>query len=181
MGEATTTMDSVGSDIREQTQCPLSREDVAQIEVGHTEISSRLARFLTVCFLAVILLVPAGQHIREFLQWRAGQRPSSVPQAWDIFRSVRGAVHTWRPSTLAPYDRVFAVNRELLHEIKQYEDRLEEVSWLTGWVLPPAQMVLSRAFGVGNEKVYLGRGDWLFYRPEIESLTGHGFLAPRQL
>ena len=174
-------MSSSDSGIREHTQRPLSREDMAQIEVGHTEISPRLARFLTVFFFAAILLVPAGQHVREFLQWWAGQRPAPVPQAWDILRSARDAVHTWRTSTLAPYDRMFAVNRGLLREIQHYEARLEEEAWLTRRVLPPAQLVLSRVFGVGNEKVYLGRGDWLFYRPEIEYLTGHGFLTPRQL
>ena len=62
-----------------------------------------------------------------------------MPQAWDILRSARGAARTWRRSTLALYDRVFAVNRGLLREIKQYEDRLEEESWLTQRVLPPAQ------------------------------------------
>ena len=174
-------MRSIDSGIRENTQRPLSREDVAQVEVGHTEISSRLAHVLTVCFLAALLLVPTGQHVREFLQWRAGERPSPVPQAWDIFRSVRGAVRLWRWSPLAPYDRVFAVNRMLLPEIQHYEDRLEEESWLTQRVLPPAQLVLSRVFGAGNEQAYLGRGDWLFYRPDIDSLTGHGFLTPREL
>ena len=73
------------------------------------------------------------------------------------------------------------VNRELLREIKNYEDRLGEESWLTRQVSPLAQLVLSRVFGMGNEKVYLGRGDWLFYRPEIEYLTGPGFLDARQL
>ena len=174
-------MSTIDSDQKENTRRPLSREDVAQIEVGHTEISPRLARFLTVFFLAAILLVPAWQHVREFLQWQAGQRPSPVPQSWDILRSVYDAARMWRRSTLALYDRVFAVNRELLREIKQYEEQLEEESWLAQRVLPPAQMALSRVFGVGNEQVYLGRGDWLFYRPEIEDLTGPGFLTARQL
>jgi hypothetical protein len=167
--------------VRVHRERPLSREDVAQIEVGHTDISPRLACFLTVFFLAALLLVPVGQHVRDFLQWWAGQRPTPVSQAWDIFRSVRGAVHTWRMSTLALSDRVFTVNSGLLREIKHYEDRLEEESWLTQRMLPPAQMVLSRVFGVGNEKVYIGRTDWLFYRPEIQYLTGPGFLAPDQL
>jgi alginate O-acetyltransferase complex protein AlgJ len=167
--------------ISEPLQRPLSREDVAQIEVGQTEISPGLARFLTVCFLVAILLVPAVQHVLEFLQWQSGQRPSPVPQAWDIFRSARGAVSMWRWSTLTLYDRVFTVNSGLLREIKQYEDRLEEEAWLAQRVLPPAQMILSRLFGVGNEKVYLGKADWLFYRPEIEYLTGPGFLTSRQL
>src|SRR5262249_10190762 len=38
-----------------------------------------------------------------------------------------------------------------------------------------------RDTAVHNEKVYVGREDWLFYRPEIEYLTGHGFLTQRQL
>jgi alginate O-acetyltransferase complex protein AlgJ len=174
-------MRNIDSDIRENTQRPLSREDIAQIEVGHTEISSRLARFLTVLFCAAILLVPAGQHVREFLQWRAGERPSPVPQAWDILRSAYNAVHMWRWSKLAPYDRVFAVNRELSSEIKSYENRLKEAAWLTHQVLPPAQLVLSRVFGAGNEQTYLGREGWLFYRSDIESLTGPGFLDARQI
>jgi len=169
------------SDMRKNAQSPMSREGVAQLEVGHTEISPRLARFLTVCFLAAIMVVPTGQHVREFLQGQAGQRPSRVPQAWDILRSARSAVYTLltikpAPPRVLAY-RVLVVNRELMREIKHYEDRLEEESWLTRQVLPPTQMVLSYVFGVGNEKVYLGRGDQLFYRPEIEYVTGQGFLT----
>ena len=48
-------------------------------------------------------------------------------------------------------------------------------------MLPPAQLVLSRVLGAGNKQVYLGREGWLFYRPDMEFLTGHGFLTPRQL
>jgi hypothetical protein len=109
---------------------PLSREEVAQLEVGHTTISPGLARALTMFFLAAILLVTAVQHVRDLLQWRAGQRPSPVPQLWDILRSGRDAVHTWRWSTLPLADRVVAVNRGLLRESGHYDDRLEEESWL---------------------------------------------------
>ena len=165
--------------ITEETkQHPLSREDVAQIEVGHTDISSGLARFLTVFFLAAIVLVPVIQHVGEFLQYRAGERPSPIPQSWYILRSARDAAYMLRHSPLAPYDRVFAVNRELLREIEQYADRLEEESWLTERVLPAAQLALSCVFGMGNEKVYLGRGGWLFFKPAIDYLTDHGFLTP---
>jgi alginate O-acetyltransferase complex protein AlgJ len=159
---------------------PPSREEAALIEVGHTEISARLARVLTVFFLAAIFLVPIGQYAYELHQWRVGQRPSPVPQAVEIFRSAHGAASTLRWSALPVYDRVFAVNRQLLSEIHQYDDRLEEDSWLTRRLLPPAQAVLSRGLGVGNEKVYLGREDWLFYRPEIDYLTGAGFLNRRE-
>jgi alginate O-acetyltransferase complex protein AlgJ len=36
-------------------------------------------------------------------------------------------------------------------------------------------------FGVGNEQVYCGRSQWLFYRPAVDHLTGPGFLDPHQL
>lgn len=160
---------------------PLSREEVAQIEIGATEVSSRLARFLVVCFLVAIFCVPIAQHASDVMQWRAAQRPSPMPQAWDILLSVRHAVYTWYTSTLSLYDRVFAVNHEFLRDIQRYEGRLEEESWLTRHVLPPVQLILSRGLGVGNEQAYLGRDGWLFYRPAIEYLTGPGFLAPRQL
>ena len=37
---------------------------------------------------------------------------------------------------------------------------------MTGWL------------GAGNERVYPGRDGWLFYRPDVEYLTGPGFLDP---
>ena len=39
------------------------------------------------------------------------------------------------------------------------------------WVVrlrPPAQRVLSAWLGAGNERVYIGRDGWLFYRPDVE-------------
>ena len=40
---------------------------------------------------------------------------------------------------------------------------------MTGWL------------GVGNERVYRGRDGWLFYRPDVEYVTGPRFLDPAQL
>jgi len=167
--------------MREGPQRPLSREEIARIEVGHTDIRPGLARLLTVLFLVAIVLVPVGQQVWELIQWRSGQRPSPMPQAAEILGSGRDAERMWRSSALPLYDRVFAVNRVLLREIEQYEDRLEEESWLTRHVLPPAQLVLSRGLGAGNKNVYLGRADWLFYRADIEYLIGDGFLYPQRL
>ena len=165
----------------ENAQRPLSREDVAQIEVGHTEINSRLARILTICFVAAIMLVPTAQHVFDLLQWRSGQRLLPTPQAWDILRGLRRTASEWRTSDLPVINRVFEANRSLSREIDQYEKQLEDESVLAEKGLPLAQSVLSRIFGVGNEKVYLGDGNWLFYRPGIEYLTGPGFLNPEQL
>jgi len=46
--------------------------------------------------------------------------------------------------------------------------------------LPPTQEILVDV-GNGNEKVYVGRQRWLFYRPGIDYCTGPGFLDPRQI
>ena len=35
--------------------------------------------------------------------------------------------------------------------------------------------------GAGNERVYPGRDGWLFYRPDVEYVTGRGFLDDREL
>ena len=57
-----------------------------------------------------------------------------------------------------------------LTEIEQYEDRLEEESVLTHWLLPSVQTILTRVFFIGNEQAYLGRDGWLFYRADIDAL-----------
>jgi alginate O-acetyltransferase complex protein AlgJ len=41
--------------------------------------------------------------------------------------------------------------------------------------------VLTGKLGAGNEQVYLGRGTWLFYRPDVDYITGPPFLDPSQL
>jgi hypothetical protein len=147
----------------------LSREELAKREIGQTDVSRSLARLLVILFLAGIFIVPTAQYVREFTQWQNHVRISPVPQAWDIFPHFRRAVHEWRWSNLDFYPRVFAVNRELLRNMKEYEDKVEDESWLRERLLPPAQYILSRVFGIGNEKSYIGLGGWLFYRPGVDS------------
>ena len=47
-----------------------------------------------------------------------------------------------------------------------------------GWLLPRLQALLVRALHVGNEQVYLGSGGWLYHRPDVDYVTGPGFLEP---
>lgn len=159
----------------------LSREEIAHLEVGRTDISPALARFMMFFFLAVMTGVPLAQHAWELVQHRRGERESALPQCWDIWRSPAAA---WKAGREAEGDllaRLVAGNRVMLEEIKRYEDDLEDGAWLAKIAMPVAQTLLTRVFGVGNEKTYLGRDGWLFYRPEIEHLTGRGFLDPLQL
>jgi len=144
------------------------------IEVGQTTITRRMTIALVAAFLATIYVVPLAQNIHEF---RAGR----VPQCYDIFRAAAETVRAW-PATHGPfYRRVYTLNAELLGKIHRYESELEDSSLLTQKFLSPVQLILLQVFGVGNERAYAGRDGWLFYRPEIDYLTGPGFLGGRQL
>ena len=73
-------------------------------------------------------------------------------------------------------DGLLAANHHLQLAMDEFEVRLEEESFLRSTLLPPLQGFLSTYLGVGNEQAYLGRSDWLFYRPDVDYVTGRGFL-----
>ena len=68
-----------------------------------------------------------------------------------------------------------------MRTMRSYEDRLENDSIVCARIRPPIQYALSRWLGAGNEKAYCGPHPWLFYRSDIEYLTGPGFLNPARL
>jgi alginate O-acetyltransferase complex protein AlgJ len=78
-------------------------------------------------------------------------------------------------------DRIFEANRMLLHDINRYKDALTDNSFMTETLVPPAQSFLTGILGVGNEKAYLGKDRWLFYRPAVDYLIGAGFLDRKRL
>ncbi|MDQ6912925.1 MAG: hypothetical protein M3128_08630 [Verrucomicrobiota bacterium] len=61
--------------------------------------------------------------------------------------------------------------------IKSFEKQLEEESVVSQWLLPRTQSLLTGKLGAGNEQVYLGRNGWLFYRPDVDYVTGPPFLS----
>jgi len=153
-------------------------------EVGQTTIQPATAWVLVVVFLAVICAVPFIQQVYDVRLRLAEERGRTdaprgldcnilqrVPAAWTVL------VHT--PGS--PLARIFAANRQLLRDMHAYEDALEDES-VAGQILrPPVQYVLSHWLGTGNEKAYCGVRSWLFYRADIDYLTGPGFLNPVQL
>ncbi|MFH1970179.1 MAG: hypothetical protein ABIJ53_07665 [Verrucomicrobiota bacterium] len=164
----------------------LNREEQALREAGQTTIRRATAWVLVVVFLAVICAVPLIQQVHDMRLRLAGERVSSWPQCYDIFRRVPTAfavlVHTpGSPTANSPMARIFAANRQLLREMHAYEDALEDESVVSQMLRPPVQYVLSRWLGAGNEKTYCGVQPWLFYRADIDYLTGLGFLNPVQL
>jgi hypothetical protein len=144
-----------------------SREEIARIEVG---------------FLAAIAVVPGAEVLGLRARGAAG-----APSAWSHLSGVPDAIRDSLAGTTAtaagagPWRRIVLANREVLAGLTRFERGLEDESRLGGWLRPPAQTVLTGWLGAGNERVYAGLDGWLFYRPDVEYVTGRGFLDPAQI
>ena len=154
----------------------ITREEQANFEVGHTAVSSAVAWSLVCLFLALISVVPLVQAAREIRESWASHYRLVWPRCADIFGHGRAAAKAVAQGEGPWTARILPANRELLRNIKAYEDRLSDTSWLGAAVRPWVQYALCR-MGAGNEQVLCGRGTELFYRPDVEHLTGPGFLS----
>ncbi len=159
---------------------PLTREQQAKLEIGHTEFSLSVKWTLLVIGLFTLFSVPIAQTCREMRLHAEGRRNNPWPQCCDILDALPRAAAVCREHDGSGISKVLRGNTVLLQAIDKYEQDLTEESFLTQFVLPPTQEVLVLT-GTGNEKVYVGRQRWLFYRPGIDYCTGPGFLNPRQI
>lgn len=155
-----------------------TREEIAKVEIGNTDVSPRVARGLMFFFLLCIVVVPLVEIVVP--RWvpryegasvwtRLAEIPSSISTAI-AGEAAEGRSGTWR--------KIVAANRATMSGMVSFENALEEESVLGQTLRPPAQLFLSGWPGAGNERVYVGRDGWLFYRPDVEYLTGRGFLDP---
>jgi alginate O-acetyltransferase complex protein AlgJ len=163
-----------------KNQPKLSREEAAHREAGRTNVSRRLSRGITFAFLALIVAVPLSQHVIDLRATRAGAR-HGWPQAYSIFTALPEAAEVFRQAEGSLWARVRKANASLLAAITGYEDDLEKQSALNQALIGPVQFFQASRFGQGNEKVYLGKDRWLFFRPDIDQVTGPGFLEPWRL
>lgn len=159
---------------------PQTREEQAKLEIGHTEISPSVKWTLCVVGLFTLFAVPTVQTYREMWQHAEGRRESAWPQFCDILDALPQAVATYNTYDGDWISKTFQGNLVLLQAIGNYEQDLKAESFLTQFILPPTQEVLVYA-GSGNEKGYVGRERWLFYRPGVDYCTGPGFLDLRQM
>jgi alginate O-acetyltransferase complex protein AlgJ len=153
----------------------LTREQQAMREIGVTDISPHLAMLMTLAFCGLIAAVPLWE---EFAPRRSG----AMARHW----SVAGLVPTWSEvqgiaTSSSPWQATLKVNARILREIKTYEDGLKADSTIVQALVPLMQVPISGWLKGGNEDAYIGRDGWLFYRKDIDSLTGHGFLDPAVL
>jgi hypothetical protein len=160
-----------------QARDPLrSREETARVEVGHTNVTPRVAEALVVCFLVLVAALPVVDL--------AGAPASAQPGAWShlVAEGPADAPRVTGEPAAARFsffwDHLVPANRAVLTRISRFESALEDESPVGRLLRPPAQAVLSGGLGAGNERVYVGRDGWLYYRPDVEYVTGRGFLDP---
>jgi len=161
------------------SQAPLTREAIAQIEVGHTEVGAGTVRFLLLFFLVSLAVVPlyelAGGRAAEDLvtPWSHLARIPAEASARIAAAAASGDSGAWT--------QVVAGNRAVLEGLHSFEEALEDESRLGRTLRPHAQFIMSGWLGAGNERAYAGREGWLFYRPDVEYITGMGVLNPASL
>jgi alginate O-acetyltransferase complex protein AlgJ len=125
-----------------------ANEERSQHELATTEVSPRVARLMSLAFVALVAAVPLAQAAIEL-------RTQGWVQALDVF--------TRRPSRAA---------------LQAYEQTLEGRSAVKRVVQPRLQEALTAVAGVGNDRAVPGAPGWLFYQPGIDYVSGPGFLDP---
>ena len=163
----------------EQTET-LTREDQAKRDIGRTEFSGGVKWMLLVAGLATLFGVPAGQAYREMRTSDGDGHDGTRPQCLEIFQALPRALAAYRQSSGSWRSRLLRSNAVVVQAMEDYEKDVQAESFLTRWGVPWTQEMLIYA-GSGNEKGYVGRDRWLFYRPGIDYCTGPGFLDPQYL
>ncbi len=180
--------------MKKNQKIKMSREDQAKLEIGHTAVSRGTALWIIAVFLFIIACVPVMQHVAEIKAYRRGARDSAWPpagsalsaaiagrQCYNMFRRAPAIFGSFFERKGGPVSRVIGVNRELMREMRAYEDALDDDSVAGQFLRPPVQYLLARVLGAGNERAYCGRGDWLFFQPDINYLINPGFLDPSRM
>ena len=151
----------------------LNREELAAFNDDNPAKFRSLSFAMVLCFVLLIFSVPLVQTI---VDWRS-------PDQQSMFSSLRslaagGKMTDSSAQSLRP--TLWQQNNRLLARMDSFEEQLEEDSFLRTLLLAPGQR-LFLALGYGNEKVYPGRKDWLFYRSDMDYLMGPGFLNQERL
>lgn len=149
------------------------REEQAHLEVGQTAVTPTVARTLVVCFLVLCGAIP----LYELVHVAQGDEAALAP--WRRLRQIAPDVETRTADRAGLWPGTLAGNRAVLEGLHDFEDALEDEARIGQLLRPRAQAFLSGTLGAGNEQVYLGRErDWLFYRRDVDSVTGRGLLDP---
>jgi alginate O-acetyltransferase complex protein AlgJ len=144
------------------------RREQADRELGRTTIGSPSAWLLTLALLVTVVTVPLAEEIGRL----GAESPRPLLALAEALPEV---------AAIGRGEGFFAANRRFQEEIDRAETVLEDESLLRARLLPPVQRALLGVAGLGNEQVYPGRDGWLFYRSDLDHVTGPGFLEPAVL
>jgi alginate O-acetyltransferase complex protein AlgJ len=133
----------------------LTREEIAAIELGHTEIGPLAAKVFSIIFIVLIIAIPGIHVIRH------GSAVGS------IFPAIGAAFKTSSPKEF---------NDTLKKGFHDYEDSINETTPVREAFLEPLQQFLLTALKTGNEKVIVGKDGYLFYPEDVDYLLEPGFM-----
>ena len=151
------------------------REAAAMMEIAHTNVAPGTVWLLTGFFLVAIVAVPVIE-----MAFAGGAGDKGLGVAWSRLTAMGHEIRT-SPAVSATHnlwERVISANHIALNGLSAFERALEDDSLMAQALRPTAQRVMTALLGAGNERVYPGRDRWLFYRPDVDYLTGRGFLDP---
>jgi len=153
-----------------ETHRKFSRETEAELALKHTLFAPGTGTLLVLFFLVTIFAVPLIQFAAEFRAVHSFRRLPTFAAFGALIprrdsHTARGIVDLWWIFPNAD-------------EIKSVQKTLENDSVIAQWLLPRVESVLTGKLYAGNEQVYLGRNNWLFYRPDVDYVIGPPFLDP---
>ena len=160
------------------TSLSIEREAQARREAGETAFGPGVKWFLVATFATT---VAAGTitHLMSDVWDAPGAWPPAMIQpgrvlpGWDEVTWV-AEEEGWRSALLWANDRMLA-------NIAEYESLLDDGSPMIDAVVPTVNRVITGWLRGSTESVYPGRDGWLFFRPDIDCVTGPGFLEPNSL
>ena len=151
----------------------ISREEEAERALRTTVFTPGARCLLVALFVLTIATWPVIQLMAELGSSRvSGSRPML-----DLFRLLPSWSKICGVRSPAGLERLLPGTDEIKAAEKEFENR----SVFSQWLLPRVQYVLTGRLHIGNEQAYVGRAGWLFYRPDVEYVTGPPFLDPARM
>lgn len=127
---------------------------------SRTEVGRPVAVWLSILFCAGLVGVPLVDGILGSWREPAAKAKAGIVRIAHCF-SKGGP---W-------WEAIVDANNAALVAIKSFEASLEDSSAIGSEVRPTVLDGLLNLGGAGSEEAYVGRGGWLFYRPDVDALV----------
>jgi alginate O-acetyltransferase complex protein AlgJ len=150
-----------------------SREEEAEQALKSTFLAPGACMLLVTLFLLTLAIVPVLQLVTELQTRRAG---NSAPM-FEVFN----VLPTWAKICNAHNPAELWNLWPRADELKSAEKAMENQSIVSIWLRSRIQWILTGFLHAGTEQVYPGRDGWLFYRADVDYVTGPPFLDAAQL